>query len=157
MNTKTRLFYCYLIACFRGKANEMKHLLLIAAAFVALTVTACSFFYDETSGLVELVEKAVANQAEWKGKEVTVYGYVSLMSPPANGFYKNLHLTPSPAAISSRPHGLERHVYCALADGHKIEPLDGKYVTVKGTITKIASMNYLDQKQIYLEPCELVK
>lgn len=121
------------------------------------TVTACSFFYDDTSGLVELVEKAVANKEEWQGKEVTVYGYVSLMSLPANGSDKYLHLGPSPAAISARPHGLERHVYCVLADGNKIEPLDRKYVTVKGTITKIASMNYLDQKQIYLEPCELVK
>ena len=130
---------------------------LILRAFLLFAIAGCSFFHDETSGLVELVEKAVANEAEWKGKEVTVYGYVSLMSPPANGFYKNLHLTPSPAAISARPHGLERHVYCTLADGHKIEPLDSKYVTVKGTITKIASMNYLDQKRIDLEPCELVK
>lgn len=135
----------------------MKHLLLIAAAFAIFTVTACNFLHEDTSGLVELVEKAVANEAEWKGKEVTVYGYVSLMSPPPNGFAKHLHLTPSSAAVSSRPHGLERHVICTLADGHKIEPLDSKYVTVKGTITKIASMNYLDQKQIYLEPCDLVK
>jgi len=135
----------------------MKHLLLIAAAFVTFTVTACSVFYDETSGLVELVEKAVANEAEWKGKEVTVYGYVSLMSPPANGFYKNLHLTPSPAAISARPHGLERHVACMVANGNDLEPMRDKYVTVKGKIAEITSMNYLDQKRIALEPCELLK
>ena len=95
----------------------MKHLLLITV--ISLTA-ACSVFQEDTSGLVELVEKAVADKAEWQGKEVTVYGYVSLMSPPANGFYKSLNLTPSPAAISERPHGLERHVICTLANGNKI-------------------------------------
>ncbi|MBL8123853.1 MAG: hypothetical protein JNJ39_07095 [Blastocatellia bacterium] len=58
----------------------MKHLLLITA--ISFTV-GCFVFQEDTSGLVELVEKAVANKAEWQGKEVTVYGYVSLMSPPA--------------------------------------------------------------------------
>ena len=129
----------------------------LLASITILAIAGCFVFQEDTSGLVELVEKAVANKGGWQGKEVTVYGYVSQYRPPPEGTDKYLHLTPSPAAVSSRPHGLERHVYCALADGHKIEPLDSKYVTVKGTITKIASMNYLDQKQIYLEPCELVK
>jgi hypothetical protein len=135
----------------------MKHLLLIAAAFVTFTVTACSFLQEDTSGLVELVEKAVANKAEWQGKEVTVYGYVSQYRPSPEGTDKYLHLTPSPAAVSSRPHGLERHVSCTLANGNTLEPMTAKYVTVKGTIAKITSTNYLDQKRIDLEPCELVK
>ena len=129
----------------------------LLASITILAIAGCSVLQEDTSGLVELVEKAVANKAEWQGKEVTVYGYVSQYRPPPEGTDKYLHLTPSPAAVSSRPHGLERHVYCVLADGNKIEPLDSKYVTVKGTITKIASMNYLDQKRIDLEPCELVK
>lgn len=136
---------------------KMKHLLIIAAAFVTFTVTACSFRQEDTSGLVELVEKAVANKAEWQGKEVTVYGYVSYYSPPPNGSVKYLHLTPSPAAVNERPHGLERHVTCMVANGNDLEPMSGKYITVKGKIAEITSMNYLDQKRIALEPCELLK
>lgn len=135
----------------------MNRLLLIAAGFATFTVTACSFLQQDTSGLVELVEKAVANKEEWQGKEVTVYGYVSQYRPPPEGTDKYLHLTPSPAAVSSRPHGLERHVACMVANGNNLEPMRAKYVTVKGKISEITSMNYLDQKRIALEPCELVK
>jgi hypothetical protein len=95
----------------------------LLASITILAIAGCSVFQEDTSGLVELVEKAVANKAEWQGKEVTVYGYVSQYRPPPEGTDKSLHLTPSPAAISSRPQGsaIDSHVEATAEIGESIQ------------------------------------
>ena len=101
---------------------------------------------DKTVKVVELVDSAAADKAAWKGKEVTVTGFVSGTS--GSGDHLLLTLTSEQLATN------KKQVSCAVK-GVKSDEVFSKTVEVKGKIFFVNTDG--EYKSVNLEPCELKK
>ena len=95
----------------------------------------------------EFVDKVVANQNAWKGKEVTVTGYISMVSPRGSEDGYNLQLW------NDEKGGSAKMVGCIVRKGSMPEGIALKTVEVKGTVSEVRIDNNL--KVVSLDPCTL--
>lgn len=98
---------------------------------------------DKAVKVIELVDSVAADKDAWKGKEVTVTGYVSGMSNSGN--HQLLTLTNDPTSIN-------KSITCAFP-GDKPDVFT-KTVEVKGKINSVSTGGVT---MVNLEPCELKK
>lgn len=129
----------------------MKFKLIFIACFAAVIVAGCGNIGKVGYGVDELAEQAVADKEAFMGKEVVVSGYVSIISNDIKGKVVAIHLDFDLKSAT------ERQVTCTIADGQIPDNLYSKWITVKGKISNIRSTNYLDQRSVTLDPCEIVK
>ena len=99
----------------------------------------------------ELVDKVTADKDGWKGKEVTVSGYVIHTSGlgGANGYVLNMQNQWSDES--------ERYVVCKVSQGDLPEGTATKTIKVKGKIGSVTMQNYLNIKTVILDSCEIKK
>ena len=101
---------------------------------------------DKAIKISDLVDSVASDKDAWKGKEVTVTGYVSGTS----GSESHLLLTMTDEQTSTN----KRSISCAL-QGVKSADVFTKTIAVKG---KISSSNMDSEfKSVNLDPCELKK
>jgi hypothetical protein len=98
----------------------------------------------------EFVDKVAANLNAWKGKEVTVTGYVSMASrKPSGDGYDGYNLM----LINDEKSGPKKWVGCSVLKGALPEGTALKTVEVKGTVTEIQTAG--DGKGVTIDPCTL--
>lgn len=121
------------------------------ASFGIFALAGCGNTSEKVFKVGELVEKVTADKDGWKGKEVTVSGYVTHMSGSdgANGYHLNM--------TDHRNDESERHVVCKVPQGVLPEGIATKTVEVKGKIGLVTKQNYLNLKSVVLDSCELKK
>lgn len=131
----------------------MKKIFLLTAivSFVIFAPAGCGNPNEKVFGVGELAEKATADQDSWKGKEVTVSGYVTHMSRSdgANGYRLSM--------IDHERDETERHVSCKVPQGVLPEGIATKTVEVKGKIGLITKRPYMNFRSVELESCEIKK
>jgi hypothetical protein len=96
----------------------------------------------------EFVDKVVANQNAWKGKEVTATGYVSMVSPKGNEDGYNLQLRNDEKGGSDA-----KVIGCSVQKGGVPEGIVMKAVEVKGTVSEVSIGDI--SKAVRLDPCTL--
>lgn len=96
----------------------------------------------------DLVNKAVADQAAWKGKEVVVTGYIGATSGTVGKIGYALTLR-----NDENSPGIGKSVGCYVKDTALPEGMMGKTVEVKGTVDRMDSD--ARSKTVYLDPCTL--
>jgi hypothetical protein len=128
-----------------------KFFLLTIAYFVIFALAGCGVSGEKIFGVNDLVDTVTAGQDGWAGKEVTVSGYVSHMSglDGANGYFLNM--------INDRRDESERYVVCNVPQGVLPEGIATQTVEVKGKIGSVKTQNYLNQKRVTLDACEIKK
>ena len=99
----------------------------------------------------ELVDEVTADEDGWKGKEVTVSGYVSVMSGADDANIYKLNM------IDNRSDESERYVICKIPQKGLPEEIATKTITVKGKIGAIYTQTYLNLKTVTLDSCEIKK
>ncbi len=100
---------------------------------------------DKTVKIVDLVDSVAAGKDGWKGKEVTVAGFVSATS--GSGKQQLLTLTSEQMATN------KKNVSCAFQGD--MTAVFSKNIEVKGRISYISTDG--EYKSVSLEPCELKK
>lgn len=125
--------------------------LLAIASFGIFALAGCGNPTEKVFRVGELVEEVTADKDIWKGKEVTVSGYVTHMSGSdgANGYHLSM--------IDHRTDETERHVICKVPQGNLPEGIATKTVEVKGKIGLVTKQTYLNLKSVVLDSCELKK
>lgn len=123
--------------------------IIIALTFLGLFVLAsCRTNGDGVFSVIELVDRVAADEAAWTGKVVNVSGYVSLMpSPSGPQIFVNL--------VNDRNTSVESHVLCKIPTATLPEEVSGKTITVKGTVASYYHQNYLNLRNVTLDPCEI--
>jgi hypothetical protein len=134
-----------------GRTMKKILLLLVMASFGTFVLSGCGNTGGEVFGVNELVDTVTADQDGWIGKEVAVSGYVSHMSGSngANGYFLTM--------INYRRDQSERYVICTVPHGVLPEGIATQTVEVKGKIGSVKTQNYLNQKRVTLDSCELKK
>ena len=131
----------------------MKKIFFLAAiaSFGIFALAGCGNEGAKVFKVNELVDKVTSDKDGWKGKEVTVSGYVSHMSGSdgANGYRLNM--------IDHRNDESERYVVCKVPQGDLPEGITTKTVEVKGKIGTVHTQSYLNLKSVTLDSCELKK
>lgn len=128
---------------------KTKRAMRVIVPVVLLALAACGLRGDKVFGVIELVDKVIADEAAWSGKEVSVSGHVSVTS---NSNDSNAFLD----LRNDRTTSIERHISCKLANGSLPEGVAGKTIVVKGTVGKVYRQSYLDQRKVTLDRCEIV-
>ena len=125
--------------------------LLAIASFEIFALAGCGNTSEKVFEVNELVNKVTADKDGWKGKEVTVSGYVTHMSGSdgKNGYHLSMK--------NHRNDESERHVVCKVSQGDFPEGIATKTVEVKGKIGLIHTQNYLNLKSVTLDSCEVKK
>lgn len=127
----------------------MNFKLIFVTCFAAVIVAGCGNIGNVGYGVDELAEQAVADKETFMGKEVVVSGYVSIISDDIKGKVVAIHLDFDLQSAT------ERQVSCTIADGQIPGITLKKWITVKGKISNIRSTNYMDQRSVTLDPCEI--
>jgi len=125
--------------------------LLAIASFEIFALAGCANTTEKVFKINELVDKVTADKDGWKGKEVTVSGYVTHMSGSdgANGYVLNM--------IDQRNDESERYVVCKVPQGSLPEGIATKTIEVEGKIGSVTMQNYLNMKSVVIDFCELMK
>ena len=125
--------------------------LLAIVSFEIFALAGCGNTTGKVFKVGELVDKVTADIAGWKGKQVTVSGYVSYMpnSDGANGYVSNM--------TDHRSDESERHIICKVPQGVLPEGIATKAIEVKGRIGSVTKQHYLNLKSVTLDSCELKK
>ncbi len=121
------------------------------ASFGIFALAGCGNANEKVFKVGELVDKVTADKDGWKGKEVTVSGYVSYVpsSDGANGYIINM--------TDHRNDESERHVVCKVPQGDIPREIATQTVEVKGKIGLVHTQSYLNLKSVTLDPCEIKK
>lgn len=124
------------------------YFLLVMAVFQIFTLAGCG---NTTFKVGELVDKVTTDKEDWKGKEVTVSGYVTHMSGSdgANGYRLNMK--------DHRDDETERHVVCKVPQGVFPEGIETKTIEVKGKIGLVHTQSYLNLKSVVLDECVIIE
>jgi len=120
------------------------------ACFGIFALAGCGNAGEKVFKVGELVDKVTADKDGWKGKEVIVSGYVSIVgSGDANDYRLNM--------TNHRNDESERYVICKVPQGNLPEGIESKTIEVKGKIGSVHTQNYLNMKSVTLDSCELKK
>ncbi|HEY0770687.1 MAG TPA: hypothetical protein VGD31_10175 [Sphingobacteriaceae bacterium] len=125
--------------------------LLAMASFQIFALAGCGNTTEKVFKVNELVDKVTVDKDGWKGREVTVSGYVMHTSGSggANGYVLNMK--------DQRNDESERYVVCKVPQGDLPEGIAAKTIEVKGKIGSVTMQNYLNLKSVMLDSCELKK
>lgn len=125
-------------------------LLPVLVFVVVLVLASCASKGGKGFGVIELVDQVAANEDAWKGEVVSVAGHVSVTSNSSGAdLFVDLR--------NDRDTSVESHVICRIKTGVLPEGISGKTISVRGTVKKFYRQNYLNLRNVTLEPCEIIE